>query len=136
MSIKLINKGQRTIIYGVNHEIDKLVPEAGANFEDEDLAKKLLRLFPGEIVDADAVTKQFVNVTNKVAAVSDSAEFVPVSPEEYKTMTPAEIKEQIVGMGFEVPKDAKKKGELIETATTAYNEFVASSKEEHEETEE
>ena len=120
MPIKIINRGQRTVIYGTTDD-DKLAPEQGATFDDE-LGKKLLRLFPGELIDAEAATAQFASVSNTVVVASPAED----EPVDYKTMTVAELKEAILGFGKELPVDEEgkvlKKEGLLEFVELAAQE--------------
>lgn len=67
---KLINQGQRTINYGPDHHNDLLKPKAVVEFPEE-LAEKLLKLYPGELIDLEGAIKVF---TDSSSASSEEEE--------------------------------------------------------------
>lgn len=57
MTKKVRNEGQRTIQFGITPE-ENIRPKEVANLNDA-TAKKLLALFPGELIDLDNVEVSF-----------------------------------------------------------------------------
>lgn len=100
--IKLLNKGQRVIHYGLK-ETDVLLPNKGAAFPAE-LGERLKRLFPDELTDVDDAVNAFASISEEVQGDEAAEGADDLKEKPLNEMTDKEISKVLKNYSLEVKK--------------------------------